>query len=257
MSERQRTPRTPFRQHVRAQLSTSAPQFLFCLTCVQLNVIGWMQAGTEYGFGPRFEFRCVQDSGNSNDCQNCAQEDQTCEQVPAGIEGHRYELLSLIAWVNLMWGSYDPTRPYFDGFERNWILPGHALAQLGAKIANLCQSFRLLAQNHIEEHGIHSTCSRARRAVYRNWLLSRQPIPCAIELDGSPERFADFSSSKHKSADTEDHVHYWYGAIRSFRQSVTGIIEDGVRGTIHQDDYAALLRRFPSQILPAFPRGFQ
>lgn len=58
-----------------------------------------------------------------------------------------------------MWGSYDPTRPYFDGFERNWILPGHALAQLGAKIANLCQSFRLLAQNHIEEHGIHSTCS--------------------------------------------------------------------------------------------------
>lgn len=81
MSERQRTPRTPFRQHVRAQLSTSAPQFLFCLTCVQLNVIGWMQAGTEYGFGPRFEFRCVQDSGNSNDCQNCAQEDQTCEQV--------------------------------------------------------------------------------------------------------------------------------------------------------------------------------
>ncbi|KAL2695039.1 hypothetical protein AAEP93_005823 [Penicillium crustosum] len=211
MSERRRAPgdSNPSGQHVRAQLSTSVRQFLFCLTCVQLNVINWIQAGAEHGFGSRFEFRCVQDSGNSNDCQNCAQEGRNCEQVPAGIEGHRYELLSLIAW------------------------------------------------NHIDEHGIYSGCSRARRAHYRNWLLSRQPIPCAIELDGSPERFADFSLSKHKSIDTEDHVHNWYGAIRSFRQSVTRHVEDGVRGTIHQNDYAGFLGRFPDRILPAFPHGFQ
>ncbi|KAJ5783439.1 uncharacterized protein N7518_009116 [Penicillium psychrosexuale] len=174
------------------------------------------------------------------------------ELVPVGIEGHRYELLSLISWVNLMWGSYDPTRPYFDGFESNWILPGRALAQLGAKIANLCPSFRLLPIIILKSMEF---IARARRANYRNWLLSRQPIPCAIELDGSPERFADFSSSKHKSVDTENHVHHLYGAIRT--QSVTRIVEDGVRGTIHQDDYAALLRRFPAQILSAFPRGFQ
>ncbi|KAJ5956318.1 hypothetical protein N7501_010597 [Penicillium viridicatum] len=98
--------------------------------------------------------------------------------------------------------------------------------------------------------------ARARRANYRNWLLSRQPIPCAIELDGSPKRFADFSSSKHKSIDTEDDVHHLYGAIRSFRQSVARIVEDGVRGTIHQDDYAALLRRFPAQILLSIPPWF-
>ncbi|KAJ5932810.1 hypothetical protein N7516_007299 [Penicillium verrucosum] len=76
MPERQRAPRdsNSSRQHVRAQLSTSVPQFLFCLTCVQLNIVNWTQAGTGLGFGPRFQFRFVQDSGNSNDCQNCAQE---------------------------------------------------------------------------------------------------------------------------------------------------------------------------------------
>ncbi|KAJ6191439.1 hypothetical protein N7519_001460 [Penicillium mononematosum] len=33
------------RHHVRSQLSVSISQFLFCLTCVQLNITEWMRAG--------------------------------------------------------------------------------------------------------------------------------------------------------------------------------------------------------------------
>ncbi|KAJ6124764.1 hypothetical protein N7471_012081 [Penicillium samsonianum] len=79
--------------------------------------------------------------------------------LPAGLEGHRYELLALISWVGLFWGTYDTTRPNFEGFIKNWVLPHSALAQLAERISNLCRSFLLLAQTHINTHGLHPRCS--------------------------------------------------------------------------------------------------
>ncbi|KAJ5420332.1 hypothetical protein N7465_002851 [Penicillium sp. CMV-2018d] len=128
------------------------------------------------------------------------------------------------------------------------VYPPFFLGELGAQIARLCSSFRFLAQNHIIEHGIRNGCSvwllmlitpllavclltlhflvSAFPSRHRQWLLSRQPLPSRIELDGSPGRFADFSLSKHKSVDTEDHMHHWHSAIRSFRQSAVPIVEE-------------------------------
>ncbi|KAJ5209122.1 hypothetical protein N7449_003501 [Penicillium cf. viridicatum] len=62
-------------------------------------------------------------------------------------------------------------------------------------------------------------------------VAERLPVPQFIELDGSPERFAQFSLSKHKSADTEDRVHHWYGAVQNFRRSVSRLVEQGCRGS--------------------------
>ncbi|KAJ6133463.1 hypothetical protein N7471_008678 [Penicillium samsonianum] len=76
--------------------------------------------------------------------------------VPIGTEGHRYELFPLVAWIGLFWGSYDPTRPNFDGFVQNWVLPGNTFAQLGRSLVLLCESIYVLARNHIDEHGIHA-----------------------------------------------------------------------------------------------------
>jgi hypothetical protein len=60
--------------------------------------------------------------------------------------------------------------------------------------------------------------------------------------------------SKHKSIDTEDNVHFWYGAIQSFRQSVERIVEECVQGTAYQAEYEERLARFPDQILPVASR---
>ncbi|OQE03703.1 hypothetical protein PENSOL_c001G04889 [Penicillium solitum] len=56
------------------------------------------------------------------------------------------------------------------------------------------------------------------------------PIRQAVEMDGSPEKSAQFSLTKHKFIDTEEHAHDWYGTVKNFRLSVTRIIEYG--GTI-------------------------
>ncbi|KAJ5478287.1 hypothetical protein N7530_003796 [Penicillium desertorum] len=139
-------------------------------------------------------------------------------------------------------------------YNLNYLGHSSFLAELGARLTNLCSAFRLLARNHIAEHGIHNGCSGSRRAHYRQWLLSRQPIPVAINLDGGPEKFAEFSMSKHKYIDTEDNVHFWYGAIQSFRQSVERIVEECVQGTAYQAKYEERLARFPDQILPVASR---
>ncbi|KAJ5783424.1 hypothetical protein N7516_007312 [Penicillium verrucosum] len=255
MSEQQIVPHSAGRQLPRPQFSVAVSQILACLTCIQANVADWIRTGTQYGFGPRFTFRCLQDSGESNDCQRCHQTGTACERVPTGIEGHLYELLALIAWLNLMWGSYDPTNAFSDAFVPTWLLPSPFLAELGDEIRRLCSSFRLLARNHIFEHGIHPGCSRSRRTRYRNWLLHRQPLPSSVELDGSPEAFAEFSMSKHKSTGTEDHVYHWYGAVVSFRRRVIEIVDEGTLYSAHEAEYADRLNRFPAQILPVELRG--
>ncbi|KAJ5426132.1 hypothetical protein N7465_001202 [Penicillium sp. CMV-2018d] len=144
-----------------------------------------------------------------------------------------HQLLALIAWLNLMWGSYYHANLLSDTFIPSWMLPPRFFASLGAEIQRLCPSFQLLARNHIYEHSIHPGCSCSRRAQYRDWLLHCQPIPVDIELDGSPDRFADFSLSKHRPTGTEDHVHNWYGAIVRFRRRVTEIVEEGTLVSAH------------------------
>ncbi|KAJ9481741.1 hypothetical protein VN97_g11727 [Penicillium thymicola] len=172
-------------------------------------------------------------------------------RIPLGLEGHRYELLALVAWAGLFWGSHDPRRPNFDGSPRDWVLPSHSLAQIARRVLQLCESFCLLARTHITEHGIEPGCSQSRRSAYRAWLLRRLPIPQFVELDGSPERFAQFSLSKHKSVDTGDRVHHWYGAAQNFRRSVSRLVEEGAfdSGTAQQE-YVRLVERFPREILP-------
>lgn len=81
----------------------------------------------------------------------------------------------------------------------------------------------------------------------RRWIFDT-----IVELDGSPERVAQFSHSKHKSVDTEDRVHHWYGAVQNFRRSVSRLAEEGsLDSNVVQQECARLIERFPREILPA------
>jgi hypothetical protein len=79
-------------------------------------------------------------------------------QLPAGIERHRFELLALISWVGLFWGTYNTTPRNYEGLVENWFLPGSSLTQLAFGIADLCRAFTLLVRNHIDTHGLHPRC---------------------------------------------------------------------------------------------------
>ncbi|KAJ5841489.1 hypothetical protein N7534_011319 [Penicillium rubens] len=40
--------------------------------------------------------------------------------LPAGLEGHRFELLALISWIGLFWGTYNTTQRNHEGLVENW-----------------------------------------------------------------------------------------------------------------------------------------
>ncbi|KAJ5035810.1 hypothetical protein N7489_005711 [Penicillium chrysogenum] len=111
------------------------------------------------------------------------------------------------------------------------------------------------------EHNSHSfinripshRCHNSRRVAYRHWLLRRAPIPDDLMSNGTPERFAEMSLSRHKSTGTDDRVHFWYGAIRAFRSSVERIATGGVWLGFH-DDIAAIIGRYPASMIPADAR---
>ncbi|KAJ5249347.1 hypothetical protein N7524_011882 [Penicillium chrysogenum] len=84
--------------------------------------------------------------------------DRLSNPLPAGIERHRFELLALISWVGLFWGTYNTTPRNYEGLVENWFLPGSSLTQLAFGIADLCRAFTLLVRNHIDTHGLHPRC---------------------------------------------------------------------------------------------------
>jgi hypothetical protein len=137
-----------------ARLTYSVTHFLFCLTCVKHCMEAWMEPGREVGFSISFRVTCVQDSGEDNNCQACATARVPCEQIPAGIEGHRYQLLFLFVWVNHFWGAHDQTLAMFRGLMEPWGVPSGSLAQLAKHVERLCRSFYRLAKNHISYHGL-------------------------------------------------------------------------------------------------------
>ncbi|OQD63001.1 hypothetical protein PENPOL_c010G05398 [Penicillium polonicum] len=86
MSERQLVPRGAGRQHA--------------------NVVDWLHAGSQHGFGPVSHFAASTTPASQ---MNVNAATKLRVSVPTGIEGRRYELLALSAWLNLIWGSYDYT----------------------------------------------------------------------------------------------------------------------------------------------------
>jgi hypothetical protein len=80
--------------------------------------------------------------------------------------------------------------------------------------------------------------------------MNRVPAPVRIESDTGPEKFAEISLGKHKSIDTEDHVHMWYGAIKNFRTGVTDVVHDDLIGKAQTPEYYALIERFPMVMIP-------
>ncbi|OQE17744.1 hypothetical protein PENFLA_c023G11036, partial [Penicillium flavigenum] len=88
--------------------------------------------------------------------------------LPTGMEGHRFELLALISWVALFWGTYNTTERNYKGLIENWFLPGRSLNQLALYIADLYRAFTILMRNHIDTYGLHPRCLNTRRVSYRN-----------------------------------------------------------------------------------------
>ncbi|KAJ5816738.1 hypothetical protein N7447_008971 [Penicillium robsamsonii] len=52
---------------------------------------------------PIFKVGYISDAANSKSCAHCAKQHKVCESVPEGIEGNRFEILSLLAWPEHIW----------------------------------------------------------------------------------------------------------------------------------------------------------
>ncbi|KAJ5852773.1 uncharacterized protein N7529_012158 [Penicillium soppii] len=100
-SKRTRTKSTPSRARVateyRRQMSmpvvhTETP----CNTCFRVSVANWFAAHKSAGFPVPFAFHCKQDTDQSRKCVGCFKSKGNCIQLPVGLTGHRFELLTVL-----------------------------------------------------------------------------------------------------------------------------------------------------------------
>ncbi|KAF4764752.1 hypothetical protein HAV15_001256 [Penicillium sp. str.  len=93
-----------------------------------------------------FSVACYAETYDGKNCLHCNGLHKPCEIVPEGIEGHRFELLACLSWLDEFWSNKDggyALRPVFgtssrlfDNFahRRAHSLPGTNLPQVFAKM---------------------------------------------------------------------------------------------------------------------------
>ncbi|KAJ5971734.1 uncharacterized protein N7479_001652 [Penicillium vulpinum] len=236
-------------------LSFPVSHLRFCLTCVKTCIVMWTQRGYENGFLSPFKVTCIQDSGSNNDCRDCAGSGVACVQIPEGAEGHRFELLALLSWVSLFWSPYDHLRASSAGLHVPVGVSVAALHNLGETVGRLCIAFCQLIENHIVSHSLQHNCPSRISSLrsYRTVLMNRElvPNPMGSTVPGNEiERLAVMSFSRHKLRDTEDMVHFWYGAVRDFQLTVTDTVQNDTRYTEHWSVQSRYISQFPLSILP-------
>ncbi|KAJ5882323.1 uncharacterized protein N7529_000995 [Penicillium soppii] len=116
------------RERDRTAMSYPVRQTLFCLFCLEYNLRAWIENG-------RLRAR-----------------KRLCEMLPAGLEGHRFELLSLVSWFGAFWRNNLVARNL--ELVEVHAFPAEALARLASKLEKLIDSFALLMRNHVATHDI-------------------------------------------------------------------------------------------------------
>ncbi|KAJ5200140.1 hypothetical protein N7491_009059 [Penicillium cf. griseofulvum] len=196
------------------------PPVFFCLQCAQLCLSSASVIFTVYV--PTFLLASL------STAHRTPVNVPTLRTAPASVltaskslEGHRYELISLVAWVNQFWSSGPgPNRSL--GVDP---LSDDALFELARYIHRLARAFVSLVRSHINAHGLQPGCSYAKRSAYRLWLQNRPLLPRIVSSSLSQiESLAECAVGHYRSEGTEQNIRLWYGTVNNFRRGVTRVV---------------------------------
>ncbi|OQD64810.1 hypothetical protein PENPOL_c007G06025 [Penicillium polonicum] len=228
-------------------------------------VANWMQAGTEFGFWRRFKFHCVQDSGNSNNCQNYSLSrlcflHKVCESVPEGLEGNRYELLSILSWAEQFWANSD------DGFGIDpdddsivFHLSHPLIMAVAVALRHLLVSFDNFVKSHRRAHSLTGT--NVAQDTYAQWVSNRVPLlarPVSVPVTAPEwEKLAGEVPSTQHLRVMEESARSWYTGVMAFQQDVEGFVTERPTGIFPPPMPLPFLTTWANSLCPRGYRGLR
>ncbi|KAJ5425050.1 hypothetical protein N7465_000120 [Penicillium sp. CMV-2018d] len=75
----------------------------WCMTCLRVSVKEWDEESMAT-FRP-FAVKCHAATYDGKNCLHCNHLHKVCKPVPEGLEGNRYELLSVLSWAEQFWAN--------------------------------------------------------------------------------------------------------------------------------------------------------
>ncbi|OQE16518.1 hypothetical protein PENFLA_c027G00592 [Penicillium flavigenum] len=241
------------------------PLHEFCLArfapCLKLQAPletaarGWLPQfpvpapGEERPEGIRMPFKvgCISDTANSKSCAHCAKHHKVCESVPEGVDGNRFELLALLAWVEHFWLTDDGEFGMgADGDVTAFALGFGLLDDVSMAVRDLVASFDNLVRNHKHLHHLAGTrvsivsrpllgTDSAVRDSYTQWVSSRRSsmIFDPREISHNWDELAVEASHRCRLVRSEESVHAWHGAVIAFKSAIyTAAVEKVPEDTI-------------------------
>ncbi|KAJ5822639.1 hypothetical protein N7447_004979 [Penicillium robsamsonii] len=224
----------------------------WCMCCLRVSNRDWELKGD--GIRHPFKVGCISDTAQSKSCAHCAKQHKVCESVPEGIEGNRFELLSLLAWSEHIWltseGEYGASLDQRDGDGDpvEFALPWDLIVAVSEAVRDLVAGFDNLVKNHKHLH--HLTGTRVPLAVhdsYNQWVADRRSslVRDTRTVVHDWDRLAVEASIRGRLVGSEESVHAWHGAVVSFKAVVEHAISAHVVDPVVSAALAMHLSYFP------------
>ncbi|KAG0154098.1 hypothetical protein PDIDSM_1478 [Penicillium digitatum] len=166
--------------------------------------------------------------------------------VPEGIEGHRFELLACLSWVEEFWSNCEGGfGVVLDGNdsdkESEFLLPRALVDSVAACIHHLIASFDKFVKAHRRAHSLTGTnlpqAYLGRSLALSHWcfvsahvaLLSPPPPPPhSTQYESEWAALIAESTRSHRLRITEESVRSWYSGIVALRQDLNDIVQEFV-----------------------------
>ncbi|CAI7606851.1 unnamed protein product [Penicillium viridicatum] len=198
----------------------------WCMTCLHVSVKDWDEESMA-AFRP-FVMKYHAATYNSKNYLHC----NHLHKVPEGLEGNRYELLSVLSWAEQFWTNSD------DGFgidpddDSVVFSLGYSLViAVAAALRHLVASFDNFVKSHCRAHSFTGTnVAQETKDTYAQWVANRVPLlarPVSVP-DTAPEwekLAGEVPSTQHLRV-MEESVRSWYTGILAFRQDVEELVAE-------------------------------
>ncbi|QQK48166.1 hypothetical protein Pdw03_5801 [Penicillium digitatum] len=193
-----------------------------------------------------FSIGCYAETNDGKNCLHCNGLHKPCETVPEGIEGHRFELLACLSWVEEFWSNCEGGfGVVLDGNdsdkESEFLLPRALVDSVAACIHHLIASFDKFVKAHRRAHSLTGTnlpqAYLGRSLALSHWcfvsahvaLLSPPPPPPhSTQYESEWAALIAESTRSHRLRITEESVRSWYSGIVALRQDLNDIVQEFV-----------------------------
>lgn len=166
----------------------------FCISCLRVTIQQWGNGD----FSEPLLIKCYVGTYDTKSCTGCAKAKRSCPEVstlfrallrvdsdtvlqlPGLLVGHRFELLSILEWVKVVWTGLN-TGPYSASIHADPVqtFGAEVLEKIGVIVKDLLLAFDNLVKSHSKSHslgnGVVSCSSNPFRGCFADTTFAGAP----------------------------------------------------------------------------------